>query len=318
MAQLVRGEHSRPAHGPGATGYGVNVADRCVYDKVYKYGLDEPVRSCYFGYRALGREEALLLLHPRHALPTTWNLSIVPKMPSRRRGQSSTGREDYVTSAYQRLRELIVRGRLAPGTRIIESDVAERLGVSRTPARSAMQRLQQEGYVVAMDGGKQARLSVAPLTEDDARELFFIVGSIEGLAARQAAALAPGAREKLAKELNHLNDELRKEARKVKPSENEIFNLDSAFHRRYVEAAAGPRLLALHDAIKPQAERYVRLYINSLVDEIGSSVEEHSVTSKHVAQGDLDRAQKAVETNWRNAAERLSKVIAVLGERGNW
>lgn len=240
------------------------------------------------------------------------------KKPTGRRGRSSAEREDYVTSAYQRLRELIVRGRLAPGTRIIESDVAERLGVSRTPARSAMQRLQQEGYVVALDGGKQARLSVAPLTEDDARELFRIVGSIEGLAARQSAALEPGPRERLVEEMNRLNDELKSAAAKEKPSQNEIFDIDSAFHRAYVEAGSGPRLLALHDAIKPQAERYVRLYVSFLVDEIGSSVEEHHRTTGRIADGDLEGAQTAVEINWRNAAERLSRVIAVFGERGNW
>lgn len=243
---------------------------------------------------------------------------MVANKPSRRRGQSSAGREDYVTSAYQKLRELIVRGRLAPGTRIMESDVAERLGVSRTPARSAMQRLQQEGYVTAMDGGKQVRLSVAPLTEDDARELFHIVGSIEGLASREAAALPPARRKQLVGELNRINEKLGEAARKSEPRQNEIFDIDSAFHRRYVEAAAGPRLLALHDAIKPQAERYIRLYISFLVNEIGSSVSEHHTTCSHIAEGDLDRAQEAVETNWRNAAKRLTKVIAALGERGNW
>lgn len=231
---------------------------------------------------------------------------------------ASSGRADYVTTAYDKLRELIVRGRLAPGTRIIESDVAERLGVSRTPARSAMQRLQQEGYVVAQGGGKHARLSVAPLTEEDARELFHIVGGIEGLAARQAAALPEPDRAELGEKLTELNESLMEAAGQDDPSQNAIFDIDSTFHRRYVEAGAGPRLLALHDAIKPQAERYVRLYISALVDEIGSSIEEHDVTVRNIVEGKRDRAQRAVETNWRNAAERLRKVIAVLGERGNW
>ena len=231
---------------------------------------------------------------------------------------TSAGRGDYATSAYDQLRELIVRGRLAPGTRIIENEVAERLGVSRTPARSAMQRLQQEGYVVALDGGKQARLSVAPLTEEDSRELFQIVGAIEGLAARQAAALPAPAREELVALLTELNEALREASREEEPSRNEVFDLDSAFHRRCTEAGAGPRLISLHDAIKPQAERYIRLYISFLVDEIGSSVEEHARTIDHIARGQLDRAQQAVETNWRNAAVRLSRVIAELGERGTW
>ena len=99
------------------------------------------------------------------------------------------GRGERISHAYDKLREIIVRGRMAPGTRIIEADVADRLGVSRTPARSALHRLQQEGYVVAVDRSKERRLMVAPLTQDDARELFEIVGQLEGLAARGAAAL---------------------------------------------------------------------------------------------------------------------------------
>src|SRR5688572_14725654 len=95
---------------------------------------------------------------------------------------------------YQKLRQLIIDGRLAPGTRVIETDVAERLGVSRTPVRGALQRLQQEGYIIASGTGQQSRLAVAPLTQEDARELFAIVGEIEGLGARWSAELAEDSR----------------------------------------------------------------------------------------------------------------------------
>ncbi|MFN8581068.1 MAG: GntR family transcriptional regulator [Gemmatimonadaceae bacterium] len=88
---------------------------------------------------------------------------------------------------YQKLRELIVRGQLAPGSRVIETDVATRLGVSRTPVRAALQRLQQEGFVVDTPSLQQSRPTVAPMTKEDARELFNILAEIEGLAARMAA-----------------------------------------------------------------------------------------------------------------------------------
>ena len=81
---------------------------------------------------------------------------------------------------YRKLRELIVRGQLAPGTRIVETDVAQRLGVSRTPVRGALQRLQQEGYILDSPSLQQSRPTVAPLTREDARELFSIVAEIEG------------------------------------------------------------------------------------------------------------------------------------------
>src|SRR5687768_9042809 len=83
---------------------------------------------------------------------------------------SKMERGDRVTVVYHRLRELIVRGRLAPGARIIETVIAARLGVSRTPVRAALQRLQQEGYVVVASPGQQSRMAVAPLTQEDALE----------------------------------------------------------------------------------------------------------------------------------------------------
>src|SRR5437764_13818457 len=88
---------------------------------------------------------------------------------------------------YSRLRRLIVAGDLSPGTRLIELDLAQRFGVSRTPLREAMLLLQREGFVVAGNGGQQARLSVSMLTRDDARDVYQLMGEIEGLAAARAA-----------------------------------------------------------------------------------------------------------------------------------
>lgn len=227
-------------------------------------------------------------------------------------------RGDRIPRAYHQLRELIVSGRLAPGSRIIESDIAERLGVSRTPVRSALHRLQQEGYIAGTGRGNEPRLTVAPLTQDDARDLFAIIGAIEGLAAQEAAALARPARRKLVATMRELNGGLRQAAAATRPDPMRIFHLDTSFHQSYVEAGAGPRLLALHNAIKPQAERYVRLYTSALVDEIAQSVVEHERIIEEIDTGGAEGARRAVQRNWRNAAGRLSSVIRTLGERGSW
>ena len=233
-------------------------------------------------------------------------------------GDGAASRGENVARAYDQVRELIVWGRLSPGSRIVESEIADRLGISRTPTRSALHRLQQEGYVTALNRGKERRLIVAPLTQDDARELFHIVGQLEGLAARSAAELPTAKRAEVVARLRELNRELGQVARQARPDPLRIFDLDTAFHRTYVEYGAGPRLLALHDATKPQAERYIRLYISSLVDEIATSVEEHEKIIEHISRGDPVAARQAVDTNWSNAALRLSKVIGALGERGSW
>jgi DNA-binding GntR family transcriptional regulator len=230
----------------------------------------------------------------------------------------TAGRGDSVSRAYDQLRELIVHGRLSPGSRIIESDIATRLGLSRTPIRSALHRLQQEGYVSSVDRPKEKRLIVAPLTQADAMELFQIVGQLEGLAARAAAGRPAGERADLVAQLRTLNADFASAGRAVPPDPSTLFDLDMAFHRAYVEAGAGPRLLSLHRAIKPQAERYARLYVNALLDEIRTSAAEHEVINAAIESGALHDAQHAVESNWRNAAHRLSRVIGARGELGSW
>jgi DNA-binding GntR family transcriptional regulator len=227
-------------------------------------------------------------------------------------------RERSVDIAYRHLRELIVHGRLAPGTRLVEADLARRLGVSRTPVRSALHRLQQEGYVLASNHLRQSRLTVAPLTKEDARELYWIVGHIEGLAARLAATQPPAVRARLIASLRGLNNQLARLAQAGRNQPATIFEVDMNFHRRLVEASAGPRLLALHDAIKPQTERYWRLYASAIIEELGQSVGEHERILEALERGDADAAELAVRTNWSNGAERLCHVIDGLGERGSW
>jgi DNA-binding GntR family transcriptional regulator len=239
------------------------------------------------------------------------HMAIASRAASARRG----ARPDQV---YRKLRELIVRGQLAPGSRLVETDAASKLGVSRTPVRAALHRLQQEGYIVDSPALQQSRPTVAPLTKDDARELFHIVAEVEGLAARWAAGMNEPERTALADELQSLNDQFRRTSEAKNPNHNRLWELDERFHRRYVEVGSGPRLLALHDMVKPQAERYERLYVSLLRREISTSVGEHNTIVKAIRSGDPDAAQKSVQTNWRNAAERLGRVIETMGERGQW
>ena len=219
---------------------------------------------------------------------------------------------------YARLRELIVEGMLAPGSRIVETEIATRLGVSRTPVREALQRLLQEGFVIDTLGAQQSRLTVAPLTREDVHELLTVVGALEGIAARHAASLDDAGRRGLAGALRNANAEFHRAASATPIDHEQLYQADERFHRRIVEAGAGPRLQALHNAVKPQAERYIRMYISLLTDDIAASVAEHDAITDAIVEGRSDDAERALETNWRHAADRLSRVIAVAGERGTW
>lgn len=256
----------------------------------------------------MGRVPVGADVHPTGATPPTSPPDAMTESPTR---------TDRASDTYERLRDLIVSGQLAPGSRVIETDVAERLGVSRTPVRSALQRLRQEGYIVSSGDGERSRPTIAPLTKADAEELFYIVGQIEGLAARFTAELEEE-RSRVVDELREINQQYAESADEAQHDFNRLFELDTRFHRGYVDAGAGPRLLELHNSMKPQAERYIRVYIRVLTAQIPISVEEHGEIVDAIEAGDPDAAERAVQTNWRNATERLNRVIEDVGERGSW
>lgn len=225
---------------------------------------------------------------------------------------------DLTSQAYDRLRQLIVDGRLSPGARLVECRLADRLGLSRTPIRSALQRLEQEGYVVQKETARQSHPYVAPLTADDAEELLLVLAQLEGAAARGAASLEPSERADLARKLAGFNDGLRRLVGEARVERTRFADLDRSLHQAMVDAAAGPRIGGLHSATRPQAERYFRLYALSLAEQVATSVRQHDELIEAVRQGDPDAAECAVTANWKGATRRLRDVIQRLGERGSW
>lgn len=220
--------------------------------------------------------------------------------------------------AFHRIRDLIVHAKLAPGTWIVEGDLCDHLDMSRTPVRGALFLLQREGYVIESRNGSKSRMIVAPMTKEDANELYPIIGRLEGLAGRRAAALAQHERQALAAELKLVNDKLDQIARDRGYHGPDIFDLDHEFHRLLLAAGSGPRLTTLHRAIEPQTERYWRLYASSIIGELHVSVAEHEEIIAALLAGDPDRLERALCTNWENGCKRLARVIDLFGERGSW
>lgn len=220
---------------------------------------------------------------------------------------------------YARLRELITRGNLAPGARVLESEVADRFEVSRTPVRQATRRLAHEGYIRYEEQGKRRSSAVvAPLTRSDAYELFMIVGALEGVAARRVASAEEDVRDRVSADLGDANELLRAMTREEDPSPNRLFDLDSHFHQIIVDAGSGPRLEEVHGGLKPQTERYVRTYMYGIREEFVDSLEQHRAIIEAISKGDPERAAAAVAGNWHSAGQRLSEIVDNLGERGVW
>jgi len=223
-----------------------------------------------------------------------------------------------VGTAFHRIRDLIVHAKLAPGTWIVEGDLCKHLKMSRTPVRGALYLLQREGYVIESRNGSKSRMIVAPLTKEDANELYPIIGHLEGLSGRRVATLPQHDREELAAKLAEVNDKLRHLARDRGHHGPHIFDLDHEFHRLLLTSGAGARLAALHRAIEPQTERYWRLYASSIIGELHVSVTEHEEIIAALRAGDPDRLERALFVNWENGCKRLAKVIDMYGERGSW
>jgi DNA-binding GntR family transcriptional regulator len=221
-------------------------------------------------------------------------------------------------TAFRDIRELIVHGRLSPGTWILEADLAERLNMSRTPVRGAIHWLQREGYVLEHRNVSKSRMIVAPLTKEDANELYMIIGSLEGIAGRGVAQLPEAQRKQIAAQLSALNGRLSAIASGQSGHPGEIFEIDRDFHRLIIKYGAGPRLTTLHGGIEPQTERYWRLYASSIIKDLHTSVEEHKVVIRGVLAADPDVVEVGLKQNWLKGAERLAHVIDIFGERGSW
>ncbi|HEY7771344.1 GntR family transcriptional regulator [Longimicrobium sp.] len=216
---------------------------------------------------------------------------------------------------YERLRDLIVRGRLAPGGRVVEQEVAERMGVGRTPVREALQLLVKEGLLVASEGGRR-QLTVAPLRADDAAELFGLLGDLEAAAVRGLPALTPPARTALAAGAHAASQAFAHLVRTAPVDLEAAFVARKAFHASITDPLAGPRLAWLLSLVRPQVDRYEWLYGALLQDALALAAAEHEAVVRALAAGDASGAEAAVRASWKNAGARVGGVIDRIGERG--
>jgi DNA-binding GntR family transcriptional regulator len=224
---------------------------------------------------------------------------------------------------YEQLRGLIIGGRLAPGSPIIERPFAERLKVSRGSLRDALRRLEHEGFVSTTAAGVYSRAVVTPLTVADMDDIYTLIAALNGAAARKAAELPADERRRIADGMGALNEELAEALATGKTSQKNVYDMDHRFHMMYLEPVAGPRFHALYDAVSSQGERYGRAYSTALghpaVGAIAlASSDEHRAIVAAIRSGNADGAERAALTNWRNAANRLRTVITSTGERGSF
>jgi GntR family transcriptional regulator of vanillate catabolism len=143
-----------------------------------------------------------------------------------------------ITRALLRLRELIFNGAFAPGERMSELPLVQRLGVSRTPLRLALAELEHEGLLRGLPGGGYV---VREFTQGDVRDAIELRGVLEGTAARFAAERGVPARDLRA--LHATNDTIQTLVhRDDYESFERYLHLNETFHRRLLKVARSPLL----------------------------------------------------------------------------
>ena len=199
---------------------------------------------------------------------------------------------------FERLESDILTGVYPRGSVLTEISLSEDLGVSRTPIREAIRRLEQEHLVESTPKG----MLVLSITQTDAMIIYDIRSLAEGLAARACAQHITEAQIKEMKELLDLQ-----EFYIHKGDSEKVKNIDSQFHQMIYQCAGSPiyadTLTPLHN--KTQKFRKATMTKTSSAE---ISFAEHSAIYEAIAARDADAAEKAMKAHVESARERLAQL----------
>lgn len=199
--------------------------------------------------------------------------------------------------AYIKLRNWILDGTLAPGVQLRDKELARQLGVSRTPIREALLRLEDEGLI---NTKPNSRTSVSSLDFHDAFHLYSIVWTLEALALKQAVG---SIQEEQIQTMVAANERLLKGMQAK--DRHSALDADQEFHAVYISLSANKELIKILSEIKLKLRR-LDLYYFDKVKNATLSYEEHQQIIIALKQKDVDRAINAVEQNWKNSFFRFN------------
>jgi DNA-binding GntR family transcriptional regulator len=166
----------------------------------------------------------------------------------------------------ERIRDMIIEGQLAPGTRIHEGQLGKALGVSRTPLREALKFLASEGLVDLVPGRGGV---VCRLTPKDVRDLLDVLTAIESLAGRLACRQATD--EEIA-EVRRLHDEMM--GLYAAHNRTEYYRRNQAIHSAFARLSGNAVLASTHQTIQARLKR-IRFIGNEDPEAWASAVREH-------------------------------------------
>lgn len=203
---------------------------------------------------------------------------------------------------FNTLRHAILKGELEPGERLMEIALAQKLGVSRTPIREAIRKLELEGLVVMVP---RKGAEVADITEKDLRDVLEVRTALEELSIELAM---KNMTEKNFEELEAANETF------AKNSEGDdlikIAESDVAFHEIIYMATGNNRLIQMINNLREQMYRYRLEYIKDKSSH-ERLVTEHNRIIAAMKGGDISEAKAAIKLHVENQEENILKSIKV-------
>ncbi|MBR3245081.1 MAG: GntR family transcriptional regulator [Parasporobacterium sp.] len=187
---------------------------------------------------------------------------------------------------FKTLREAIITGDLQPGERLMEIKLANELGVSRTPVREAIRKLELEGLVI-MTARKGAE--VAPINEKDLKEVLEIRKALESLACELAC---KNIKDSDIRKLRTINGEI--SAAIESDDVDRITKKDVAFHETINEITDNRRLVQMLHQLKEHIYRYRFEYIKEMKNK-KIIVDEHERIIDSLAAKDAERASREIK-----------------------
>lgn len=249
------------------------------------------------GIRSLNSFSYVIYYTPHTLIVNRRERKNVPQSPPTER----IGRLFVHEEAYQRLRQWIIEGQLAPGARLRDKELAETFGVSRTPVRESLLRLEQEGLVVTQPNRSTV---VSPFDWPGVVRRYPLIWTLERYAVAAASADLWGqdVLQELTEHNRHLDEAV---ARRDAVAATRA---DEAFHLTLAAAAHNPDLERVLSELKTPLTRVEIAYFHEMLSE--QSVGEHIQILEGLKTHNVDRVAYAVENNWRQSLARIQHVIA--------
>ena len=201
---------------------------------------------------------------------------------------------------YEELKMQILKGTIVPGTRLMEVDLAEDMGVSRTPIREAIRKLEKEG-LVTIEPRRGAYAS--QISTKDKVEILEVRQNMEGLAAAFAATrISP---EQLT-ELKQTSENYNKAV--ANGNMEDMIKYDTRFHRIIVESCNNKVLVTMIEQLQELVLRFRYIYYDNF-RRAENMPSEHKVILEAIEKGDIETARQAADIH----IDRLKQLIISEG-----